>query len=54
VVVTLNYRLGALGYLATDALAPESGDGSTGNYGLRDRIVALQWVHRNISAFGVP
>jgi para-nitrobenzyl esterase len=52
VVVTVNYRLGALGYLATEALARESGDGSAGNYGLRDQIAALQWVRRNIAAFG--
>jgi para-nitrobenzyl esterase len=52
VVVTVNYRLGALGYLATEALARESGDGAAGNYGLRDQIAALQWVHRNIAAFG--
>jgi len=52
VVVTVNYRLGALGYLATESLAADSGDGSAGNYGLRDQIAALQWVQRNIAAFG--
>ncbi|KAL4878302.1 Carboxylesterase family-domain-containing protein [Aspergillus karnatakaensis] len=45
VVVTVNYRLGALGWLAT-------GDLTTGSYGIRDQILALQWVNRNIAAFG--
>jgi para-nitrobenzyl esterase len=51
-LVTINYRLGALGFLATDALAAESGDDSAGNYGLRDQSFALAWVQRNIAAFG--
>ena len=45
VVVTLNYRIGALGFLA--GLGP-----FTGNYGLLDQQLALQWVHENIAAFG--
>ena len=48
IVVTANYRLGALGWLADPAL-PEGG---SGNYGLMDQIAALQWVHDNIAAFG--
>lgn len=52
VVVTLNYRLGPLGYLAHPGLAAESPDGSSGNYGLLDQMAALRWVKRNIGAFG--
>ncbi len=52
VVVTLNYRLGGLGFLATDALVAESDDGSAGNYGIQDQILALTWVRDNIAAFG--
>ncbi|MET9271540.1 carboxylesterase family protein [Kribbella sp. NPDC003557] len=49
VVVTVNYRLGALGFLAHPAL--ESG-GAAGNYGLMDQQAALRWVQRNIGRFG--
>ncbi|GAB3575530.1 carboxylesterase family protein [Amycolatopsis endophytica] len=49
VVVTLNYRLGALGWLAHPALAHEGG---AGNFGLLDQQAALQWVRDNIAAFG--
>lgn len=49
VVVTLNYRLGALGFLAHPALGAK---GAVGNYGLQDQQAALRWVHENISAFG--
>jgi len=52
VVVTLNYRLGAFGFMAHPALAEESPDHSSGNYGLLDQIAALQWVQRNIAHFG--
>ncbi|UNK43606.1 carboxylesterase family protein [Luteimonas sp. S4-F44] len=52
VVVTFNYRLGALGYLAHPQLSEESPDGVSGNYGLLDQIEALRWVERNIAAFG--
>jgi para-nitrobenzyl esterase len=49
VVVTLNYRLAQLGYLADASLAV---DGSVGNYGTRDQVLALTWVRDNIAAFG--
>lgn len=52
VVVTINYRLGALGYLAHPLLREESAHGASGNYGLLDQIEALRWVQRNIAAFG--
>jgi para-nitrobenzyl esterase len=51
VVVTINYRLGALGFLAHPALASEPG-GPAGNYGLMDQQAALRWVQHNIPAFG--
>ena len=52
VIVTLNYRLGALGFFAHPDLAKESGHRGSGNYGMMDAIAALQWVKRNIAAFG--
>ncbi len=52
VVVTFNYRLGLLGFLAHPALTAESEHRSSGNYGLLDQIAALEWVRRNIDAFG--
>ena len=51
VVVTMNYRLGALGWLSLPALSAEAG-GQSGNYGLQDQQAALRWVQRNIAAFG--
>ena len=51
VVVTINYRLGALGFLAHPALAERS-RGPAGNYGLMDQQAALNWVRENIAAFG--
>jgi para-nitrobenzyl esterase len=51
VVVTINYRLGALGFLAHPALASRPG-GPSGNYGLMDQQAALRWVQRNIDQFG--
>lgn len=50
VVVTINYRLGALGFLATRGLLAEAG--TTGNYGILDQIQALHWVQSNIKSFG--
>jgi para-nitrobenzyl esterase len=52
VIVTLNYRLGSLGFFAHPELAKESGHNASGNYGMMDAIAALQWVKKNISAFG--
>ncbi len=51
VVVTINYRLGALGFMAHPAMSAEGG-GASGNYGLMDQRAALQWVQRHISRFG--
>ncbi len=51
IVVTINYRLGALGFLAHPALAARQG-GPSGDYGLMDQQAALRWVQRNIRAFG--
>lgn len=50
VVVSVNYRVGLLGFLALPQLTAP--DGGTGNWGLRDQIAALDWVRRNIAAFG--
>ncbi|MGP3769665.1 carboxylesterase/lipase family protein [Streptomyces sp. SDT5-1] len=52
VVVTLNHRLGALGFLAHPELAAEDEVGACGNYGLLDIVAALTWVRENITAFG--
>jgi para-nitrobenzyl esterase len=52
VVVTVNYRGGPLGLLATPALSQENDHHASGNYGLLDDIAALKWVQRNIAAFG--
>jgi para-nitrobenzyl esterase len=51
VLVTINYRLGVFGFLATHELAQEAG-GTAGNYGLMDMVAALQWVRANIGHFG--
>jgi para-nitrobenzyl esterase len=51
IVVTINYRLGALGFLADKALAAAPG-GPAGDYGLMDQQAALRWVQRNIGGFG--
>jgi len=52
VLVTINYRLAAFGYLAHSGLSAESEHGSSGNYGVLDQIAALEWVQRNIANFG--
>ncbi len=52
VVVSVEYRTGALGFMAHPELAKESKNGHSGNYGLLDQIFALQWVQRNIKNFG--
>jgi para-nitrobenzyl esterase len=52
IVVTIAYRLGPLGFLALPELTRESPHQTSGNYGLMDQIAALEWVQRNIEAFG--
>lgn len=52
VVVSINYRLGVLGYLAHPELSAESRRNVSGNYGLLDQIAALKWIEANIAAFG--
>jgi para-nitrobenzyl esterase len=53
IVVSINYRLGGLGFMGSAALAAEPGaNGSSGNYGILDQILALQWVQDHIAGFG--
>jgi para-nitrobenzyl esterase len=52
VVVTINYRLGIFGFFAHPELTKESDVHASGNYGLLDMITALEWVRKNIAAFG--
>ncbi|HET7793390.1 MAG TPA: carboxylesterase family protein [Rhizobacter sp.] len=52
VLVTVNHRLGPFGYLSHPLLTAESGYNGSGNYGQMDLVLALQWVHDNIAAFG--
>lgn len=52
ILVTVNYRLGAFGFLCHPLLAEEDGDGVCGNYGILDQIAALAWIRENIAAFG--
>ncbi len=51
-VVSFNYRLGVFGFFAHPELAKESGHNASGNYGLLDQVAALDWVKKNIAAFG--
>lgn len=52
VLVSLNYRVGPLGFLAHPELSAENPDGVSGNYGLLDMIAGLKWIRKNIAAFG--
>jgi para-nitrobenzyl esterase len=52
VLVSFNYRLGLFGFLSHPDLARESGRNASGNYGLLDQLAALEWVRKNIGAFG--
>ena len=52
VFVTINYRVGIFGFFSHPELTQESSNNASGNYGLMDQITALQWVKRNIAAFG--
>lgn len=52
IVVSINYRVGVLGFLAHPELTAESEHGASGNYGFLDQVAALKWVQENIAAFG--
>jgi para-nitrobenzyl esterase len=52
IFVSINYRVGVLGFMAHPELSKESGNNSSGNYGILDQIAALKWVQKNIAAFG--
>jgi len=52
VFVSINYRVGVLGFLAHPELTSESGNKVSGNYGLLDQVEALKWIKKNIAAFG--
>jgi len=52
ILVTINYRLGVMGFFSHPELSRESGHGSSGNYGLLDQLAALRWVRENIAQFG--
>ena len=52
VVVSINYRMGAFGFLAHPDLTRETNPHASGNYGLLDMVAALRWVTQNIAAFG--
>jgi para-nitrobenzyl esterase len=52
ILVSINYRVGILGFLAHPELTKESPNHTSGNYGLMDQLAALKWVQKNIAAFG--
>jgi para-nitrobenzyl esterase len=52
VFVSINYRVGVVGFFAHPELTKESGNNASGNYGIMDQIAALKWVQKNIAAFG--
>jgi len=52
IIVNPNYRLGVFGFFSYPELSKESGRNASGNYGLLDQVAALQWVVKNIAAFG--
>lgn len=55
IVITLNYRLGVYGFLAGNDIKEYNeshGEQGVGNYGIWDQVLALRWIHKNISAFG--
>ena len=52
VLVTINYRLSVFGFMTHPAIAASQPDATVGNYGLQDVVASLQWVQRNIAAFG--
>jgi para-nitrobenzyl esterase len=52
IVVTVNYRLGVLGFLSTSGLTSDSGTDTSGNYGIEDQRASMEWVRDNIEAFG--
>lgn len=52
IVITINYRLGILGFFVHPELSAESPHKSSGNYGLLDQVAALKWIKENISVFG--
>ena len=52
ILVTINYRLGVMGFLCHPELSLESSDGTSGNYGMLDQVAALKWIQQNIAAFG--
>src|SRR5207237_8119276 len=52
VVVSMNYRMGIFGFFELPELIKDSGKNAAGNYGLLDQVAALEWVKKNIAAFG--
>jgi para-nitrobenzyl esterase len=52
IVVSMNYRMGRLGFFAHPALTEEAPDDPRGNYGYMDQLAAIKWIKRNIAAFG--